>query len=161
MLKHILFASSFVIAAPAFAQTTEAAPAQDAPAATQEAAPQEAPAQSGPTAAQIQQLIDAEWSKYDLDSSGTLEQAEFVAWMTDLRKNSEPTFDAASEEGSSWLQRAFEFADKDSSTSVSKTEMIALLTPAAEQSAAAEEPAATETPTESADNTTSSSDSSM
>ncbi|WP_145961031.1 calcium-binding protein [Sphingosinithalassobacter portus] len=150
-----------MIAAPAFAQTTEAAPAQDAPAATQQAAPQEAPAQSGPTADQIKQLVAGEWSKYDLDSSGALEQAEFASWMTDLRKNSEPTFDSASEEGAAWLQRAFEFADKDSNASVSQGEMVTLLLPAAEQSAAAEEPAATETPAESADNTTSSSDSAM
>ncbi|QIG79229.1 hypothetical protein [Stakelama tenebrarum] len=139
MLKQILFASSFLIAAPAFAQAADTAPAQDAPAAeeTQQA-------QSGPTSDQITQLVEAEWSKYDLDTSEALEQAEFAAWMTELRKNSEPTFDPASEAGSAWLTRAFEFADKDSSASVSKAEMITLLTPAAPESAAAEEPATEE-----------------
>lgn len=136
MLKHILLISSFAVAVPAFAQEV---PASDA---SQQSAPQASatPAQASPEtqatpqpatpSPAVKAAIEREFPVYDVNKSGVLEQTEFAAWMTALRKASDPTFDPAVEESAKWLTGVFTYADSDKSLSVTKAEMATLLSQA-------------------------------
>lgn len=145
MLKSILMIGSVMIAAPAIAQDAQDAPAAQETAGTQgQTAPGEntdpaTTGQDGTADAGVQsavaQLVENEWALYDVNTNGALEQAEFGQWMIKLRKANEPTFDGTSQAATAWIAGAFDFADKDDTATVSKPEMVALLTPAAQTSA--------------------------
>jgi len=156
MLKQFLLVGSMMIAGPVLAQdmagqdstsqqqatmaetpAQQQSPAQDTPATTQ---PQ---SQQSAAAAQVAQLVDSEWELYDTNANNALEQSEFAAWMIKLRQASDPSFTGTSEEAVAWLNGAFGFADKDESQSISKVEMITLLTPAPAEQAPAEQSADT------------------
>lgn len=144
MLMKSILAGAMTVAVPALAQTapqtaaprgdaatTSGAPAgalQDVPetGATTEAAPATQPA----TPTQIAQLVDQEFPKYAAGGE-TLTQAQFGAWMTELRSASEPSVTAESPEMKSWVGQAFAQADTDKSKSVSRTELKQFLTASA------------------------------
>jgi hypothetical protein len=183
MLKTILLATSFIVAAPAFAQdrpatdtqqtpvqtatpadpatpatadaaktaptpnpdpatqaaqpsptTTAQQPATPAdPAAKREesAAAQPATGQPATTPDQVAQAVNTQFGTYDKDANGTLNQAEFSQWMGALRKASDPSFEAGSPEGQSWINQAFAATDADKNQSIDKTELTSFLTPKA------------------------------
>ncbi len=75
------------------------------------------------------QIVDREFSAYDLDKSGDLNAAEFSAWVSKLRK---PAADgAAPARSQTWSAGLFARADTDHNQLVSKTEMTTLLSSAA------------------------------
>ncbi|HKR17389.1 MAG TPA: EF-hand domain-containing protein, partial [Rhizorhapis sp.] len=81
MLRYLLCSSALLLASPALAQET--APAG-------EAAPQQGtanPQQSQQaTTVDVGAVVDSEFPTYDGDKSGDLNQEEFSAWMTTLKK---------------------------------------------------------------------------
>ncbi len=150
MLKYVFLAGVMTIAAPVLAQT--AAPvAQDAPiqattpalasdslaqptpdAATPAAQTPAAPAgqvaaQPATTGDQVAAVVDSEFPSYDKNADGDLDRAEFTAWMVALKTASDPATAADSAETKSWVGAAFAQADKDKSTSVTKTELTGFL----------------------------------
>ena len=156
MMKRILLASAVMMSAPAFAQ--DAAPAQaTAPAAqTAPANPATAPADPSITAtqaapadpatqtaqttaeagqpasgAQIAQIVEAEFPKYDKDGKGQLTEKQFGEWMVALRSASEPGVTADKPEVKSWIKQAFAQADKDKSKAVTKAELTSFLSQSA------------------------------
>ncbi len=156
MMKRILLASAVMMSAPALAQ--DAAPAQ-ATAPTAQAAPvNPAPAQADPSitatqpapadpatqtaqttaeagqpasGAQIAQIVEAEFPKYDKDGKGQLTEKQFGEWMVALRSASEPGVTADKPEVKSWVKQAFAQADKDKSKAVSKAELTSFLSQSA------------------------------
>lgn len=115
---------------PAPAQT---APAQQAQSTPEPAAPAEPAAQQAqqPAASQDQvaQAVGREFGSYDKDANGGLDKTEFSAWMTALRKASEPTFQPGSPEAATWMAQAFTLADADKSASINQGELTTFLTP--------------------------------
>lgn len=112
------------LCAPALAD--QSAPPADAvgPAPVEPSAPSAAaPAPVTPT-----QIVDREFSAYDLDKSGDLNAAEFSAWVSKLRK---PAADGAAPDSQTWSAGLFARADTDHNQLVSKTEMTTLLSSAA------------------------------
>ncbi len=85
--------------------------------------------QPASTPAQVAEAVGRDFGSYDKDSSGTLTQAEFGAWVGALRKASEPGFAPGSPEANVWLGQAFAQADADKNKSVSQAEVTAFLTP--------------------------------
>ncbi|HEY1124556.1 MAG TPA: EF-hand domain-containing protein [Sphingobium sp.] len=82
-----------------------------------------------PTSASPTQIVDSEFSAYDLDKSGDLNAAEFSAWVGKLRK---PSADGApAPDSQTWSAGLFARADTDHNQLVSKTEMTTLLASAA------------------------------
>lgn len=103
-----------------------------APAETVAAAPAPAPAPAAAPATtqdQVAQVVTAEFGTYDKNADGSLDQAEFTAWMTALRTASDPAFAANSAEGQAWLAKAFAAADADKNSGVNATELTSFLTP--------------------------------
>lgn len=88
-----------------------------------------AAAQPAANAAQVAQAVGRDFGTYDKDANGALSDAEFGAWMSALRKASEPAFVPGSPDANVWLGQAFASADVDSSKSVSQVELTAFLTP--------------------------------
>lgn len=156
MMKRILLASAVLMSAPALAQdaapaqatapTAQAAPANPAPAqadpsitATQPALADpatqtaQATAEAGQPAsgAQIAQIVEAEFPKYDKDGKGQLTEKQFGEWMVALRSASEPGVTADKPEVKSWVKQAFAQADKDKSKAVSKAELTSFLSQSA------------------------------
>ncbi len=152
MLKTIIAASAAMIAVPAMAQDVQTAPAtsaeatqatpataapQDAmtaspaPEGSATAATQPAPAQTAEAApasgAQIAQIVEQDFPKYDTAAKGSLDQKQFGKWMTSLRATSEPGAKPESAEMKAWVAKAFASADTDRSKSVSKAELTAFL----------------------------------
>lgn len=113
-----LFAAALVIAAPATA-AQKAAPAQADNATNQS---------QGATG--VTSIVDAEFPAYDANSTGALEQPEFIKWMVALKqqelKTSGKTLPAA--EITAWASGAFTSADADGNGAVSKPELILYLT---------------------------------
>jgi len=88
-----------------------------------------APSAAAPAPVTPTQIVDREFSAYDLDKSGDLNAAEFSAWVSKLRK---PAPDAgASTDTQTWSASLFARADTDHNQLVSKTEMTTLLSSAA------------------------------
>ncbi|OYW24122.1 MULTISPECIES: EF-hand domain-containing protein [unclassified Sphingomonas] len=149
MLKLTLLASAMLVAAPAIAQqtptdmqpvppssaaqtlgqsTTPTAPAPGDPSTVQQP-PAEASTAAQPVTApdQIAQVVKAEFPTYDKDSNGTLNTAEFGAWMVALRSASDKSVTAESKSMKTWTKSAFAQADADKSKSVTKTELTGFL----------------------------------
>lgn len=113
------------------AQTAQTPPAPtEQPAAAAAATP--APAQQpAATSTQVAEVVTKEFPVYDKDANGALDQTEFGAWMSALRKASEPSFQAESAEAATWIGQAFAQADADKSKSVNQGELTTFLTPKA------------------------------
>jgi hypothetical protein len=113
------------LCAPALAEQSAPLPDAVGPAPVEPSAPSAAaPAPVTPT-----QIVDREFSAYDLDKSGDLNAAEFSAWVSKLRK---PAADgAAPADSQTWSAGLFARADTDHNQLVSKTEMTTLLSSAA------------------------------
>ena len=156
MMKRILLASAVMMSAPAFAQ--DAAPAQETAPAAQtapanpataaadpsitatQAAPADPATQTAQTTAeagqpasgaQIAQIVEAEFPKYDKDGKGQLTEKQFGEWMVALRSASEPGVTADKPEVKSWIKQAFAQADKDKSKAVTKAELTSFLSQSA------------------------------
>ena len=122
-----------LIALTSFATAATAQPAGPAD-------PAPAPAQSGPApvdspsatpdapvakASPAAQMVDREFSSYDLDKNGSLSETEFAAWVGKLRK---PAADGAPQQDPQQFSASlFARADTDSNKEVSKSEMTTLL----------------------------------
>lgn len=134
MVRTFLLTAALALTAPAMAQmvpapadgatpATPAAPA--APAAPQSAAP------SAPTnpAASVASIVDAEFPAYDANKDGQLDQSEFTRWMVALKSQEMKATGSAlpAEQVTAWANGAFTTADKDKSTSISKTELVSYL----------------------------------
>jgi len=116
MIRHVLFASAFALAAPAAAQEMEAPPA-DPPERTE-----------APSAAQIGQFVQAEFPTRDRDGDGALNQAEFSAWLGELMARAPgQTQPPSPEDQQARAATAFARADTDRNQSVSQDEMAAFL----------------------------------
>lgn len=117
MLRHALFAGVFALAAPAAAQNMQEPSASPPPA----AAPQ-------PTAADVGRLVQAEFPARDSDRNGSLNQAEFSAWLGELLARAPGQ---ASPPSAADLEArtaaAFTRADSDRNRAISPDEMTALL----------------------------------
>lgn len=109
-------------AAPQEARTDQAQTAQAA------APAQTAAAQPATKADQIAQVVNTEFPSYDKDSNGSLNEAEFGAWMVALKKASDPTTKADSAATKAWVDQAFASADTDKNKSLSKAELTGFLT---------------------------------
>ncbi|MCW3848676.1 EF-hand domain-containing protein [Sphingomonas sp. LB-2] len=121
--------------APQPAEVPKPTTAAATPAPAAEAAQARPPAQPAPAAqpasqeAQVAQIVNSEFASYDKDGNGSLDQAEFGAWMIALRVRAQPTFVADSPEGKAWVTAAFTQADADKNASVNATELTSFLTP--------------------------------
>lgn len=129
--------------APADAEPAAPAPAQPATTPAQpDAAATPGPATTGTTGAgtaaaaqpaatqdQVAQAVSRDFATYDKDGNGMLSDVEFGAWMSALRKTSEPAFVPGSAEANTWLGQAFASADADKSKSVNQAELTTFLTP--------------------------------
>lgn len=116
------------------ADPAAATPAQDSQAATQQPQtdPTAQPAQTASTApvtgaAQIAEVVNSEFSSYDKDKNGTLDESEFGAWMVALKEKSDPSTKADSPATKAWVDQAFASADKDKSKSLTKPELTTFL----------------------------------
>lgn len=112
------------------AQQAQATPAQPATPAQQPAQTADAtttPAQPADKATQVAAVVGKEFPAYDKDSNGNLSQNEFGAWMMALRKASEPGFDTASAEATTWVGQAFAMADTDKDSAVNQSELTGFL----------------------------------
>ena len=116
-------------AAPQEAQTAQATP-QPAPADPTAVPAQTAAAQPVTKADQIAQVVSTEFPSYDKDSNGTLNEAEFGAWMVALKKASDPTTKTDSAATKAWVDQAFASADTDKNKALSKAERTGFLTKA-------------------------------
>lgn len=119
------------------AAVAETAPAPAAPVATAQAQPEAttpAPAQQGAVtgAAQIAQVISAEFPTYDGNKDGSLEKAEFGKWMVALKTASDPSTKATDPATVQWVSGAFAQADADKSNNVSQAELTKFLTQGAD-----------------------------
>jgi hypothetical protein len=146
MFKQILFIGAAAVSLPAVAQDNAAslgnnnslapteqvakpAPNQPVtdPAPMEPASADEATSAAGTpaTATQVAAIVEQEFAAHDSDGNGELNAAEFTAWMTKLRA-------AAPQQGdnvdpATWSAQAFKVADADSSSSVSKAELVNFL----------------------------------
>ena len=144
MLKTMFLAGTMIVAAPVLAQTATPAP-QTAPGAqtatpapaTTEVAPATTPAQptqaapaaaatTAPTQAQVAQVVDQQFGTYDKNGDGTLDKAEFAAWMDALKAQANAKTGTAAEQ-TAWNDAAFKQADGDKSATVTKTELTGFL----------------------------------
>ncbi|MDO7842603.1 EF-hand domain-containing protein [Sphingomonas immobilis] len=116
---------------PSAAAPAAAAPAPTAQAPADPAVAQAAPAQTtgqpASAATQVAAVVDNEFSTYDKNKDGTLDKAEFGAWMVALKSASDPSTKADAPATKTWVGQAFASADKDKSKSVSKTELTGFL----------------------------------
>lgn len=110
----------------ATAQPVPAEPAQPAEAVAATPAPATQPAT---TQDQVAQVVNSEFATYDKNGDGSLDEAEFGAWMVTLRKAAQPEFVADSAEGKAWVTAAFLQADADKSKTVDAAELTGFLTP--------------------------------
>jgi len=126
------------------AQPTPGQPAQPAqPAQPNQPAPEAVPggtsgagtasaqpaAQPAATQDQVAQAVSRDFGSYDKDSNGMLSDVEFGAWMSALRKASEPAFVPGSPDANVWLGQAFAAADADKSKAINQAELTNFLTP--------------------------------
>lgn len=113
--------------ATAAAQPTPSEPATEAQPATAAATPP--PGQPATSENQVAAVVTKEFPTYDKDSSGSLDKAEFGAWMVALRTAAQPTFKADSAEATTWISQAFAQADKDKNATINQGELTVFLTP--------------------------------
>lgn len=120
LLFAALFSASFVpaVALAGPAPASKQATAQATPAAEPAAAPA---AQAAPPAT-LDQMVAADFPKFDADKSGELSSSEFDTWMIAAKKQS----GAAVPDGE-WLSKAFTKADSDQNKTVSANELTAFL----------------------------------
>lgn len=120
LLFAALFSASFVpaVALAGPAPASKQATAQATPAAEPAAAPA---AQAAPPAT-LDQMVAADFPKFDADKSGELSSGEFDTWMIAAKKQS----GAAVPDGE-WLSKAFTKADSDQNKTVSANELTAFL----------------------------------
>lgn len=86
-------------------------------------------ARSGDTSGtpdQVKAVIEQQFTGYDLDSSGTLDKAEFAAWMNALKARA-PGGRVAAQADPRWNDAAFRRADADRSASVTRQELASFL----------------------------------
>lgn len=147
MLKLALLGGAMIIAAPVVAQdrgntgdASSNAPATqqmqsampeeamrtgDGRAAVPNGAAQAAPAPQPAGGDQIAAIVEAEFATYDKNANGTLEKAEFAAWMDALKAKAPNA--AAKPSDPKWNDAAFVQADTDKSSSVTKQELAGFL----------------------------------
>lgn len=106
--------------------TAQTAPAQTTGAPTSAAPAQSAQAQPASGPAAIQSVVDKEFATYDKDGNGSLDKAEFAAWM-DALKAKQPAGASAQMADPKWNEAAFAQADADKSNVVSKSELTTFL----------------------------------
>lgn len=134
MVRTFLLTAALAITAPAMAQmapvpadgATPATPAAPAAPAAPQAATPSAPANP---AASVASIVDAEFPAYDANKDGQLDQSEFTRWMVALKSQEMKATGSAlpAEQVTAWANGAFTTADKDKSTSISKTELVSYL----------------------------------
>lgn len=134
MVRTFLLTAALAITAPAMAQmapvpaegATPATPAAPAAPAAPQAATPAAPANP---AASVASIVDAEFPAYDANKDGQLDQSEFTRWMVALKSQEMKATGSAlpAEQVTAWANGAFTTADKDKSTSISKTELVSYL----------------------------------
>jgi hypothetical protein len=128
LLFAALFSASFVPAvalagpAPASKQATAQATPAAEPAAQAAPTAEPAPAAQAAPPATLDQMVAADFPKFDADKSGELSSSEFDTWMTAAKKQS----GAAVPDGE-WLSKAFTKADSDQNKTVSANELTAFL----------------------------------
>lgn len=88
---------------------------------------QQAAAQPVTGAAQIAQVVNTEFSTYDKDKNGTLDESEFAAWMIALKEKSDPSTKPDSPATKAWVDQAFASADKDKNKALTKSELTGFL----------------------------------
>jgi Ca2+-binding EF-hand superfamily protein len=80
---------------------------------------------------QVKQVVETNFPTYDVDQSGDLNAKEFGSWLTVLREKSSGTNGAADNmpaaKKQAWLNAAFDKADADQSTKISKAELVTFL----------------------------------
>lgn len=127
MLKSLLMVSSVIIASPVIAQEGGAV-RESAPSSTPQAAsapPDQGAAGAAETTDQVSSIVNAEFATYDRDGNGTLEKAEFAAWMDALKAKAP---DGGAQVGDAkWNEAAFAQADTDKSSSLTRAELTGFL----------------------------------
>ena len=111
---------------PVPAQASQAA-TQTTPAEPTAQSAQQAAAQPVNGAAQVAQVVNTEFSSYDQDKNGTLNEAEFGAWMIALKEKSDPSTEPNSPATKEWVDQAFASADKDKNKVLTKSELTGFL----------------------------------
>ncbi len=76
---------------------------------------------------QVAQAVDSQFPAYDANRDGALSADEFAAWMVALKRETAPGTAADSPGTRRWVDAAFTQADKDSSRSVTRTEVIGFM----------------------------------
>ena len=76
---------------------------------------------------QVASIVDSEFPTYDKDGSGSLNKAEFAAWMNALKAKAAADGAPAAKPDVKWNEAAFKQADADQSKSVSKEELAGFL----------------------------------
>ncbi|HET6536811.1 MAG TPA: EF-hand domain-containing protein [Sphingopyxis sp.] len=131
MLKPMIFMAALAFAMPAAAQVSDPqSPAtppmeQNKPVNETESVPAAPSAGRPATADQVRSIVDQEFPSHDKDANGSLDAAEFAAWIGQLRAASpqpQPVSDPTA-----WNEAAFKAADADASGQVSKDELVAFL----------------------------------
>ncbi len=145
-MKYLFCAAAATLSTAAMAQTAMT-PATTPPAATATAPATATPVQSAPAtsttaqpttvteaapqpAANPREVIAQQFPNYDKDSNGTLSQAEFAAWLSEM-KTAQNTEKLTPAQISTWANDSFAKADKDKSKSVTVAELQGYLVPAA------------------------------
>lgn len=128
MIRHASLACAFVFAAPAVAQNTQE-PATSPPAApTQPPTTSQPPATQSPqTSVDVGQVVQAEFPARDRDGNGSLNQAEFSAWVSELLARAPgQSAPPSAADLQTRAAAAFTQADTDRNQSISPAEMTAL-----------------------------------
>ncbi|OYW86200.1 MAG: hypothetical protein B7Z20_07770 [Sphingobium sp. 32-64-5] len=130
MLRMMITGAVLAFAVPAMAQETPVADPAANPGAARQSQPAQ-PAQSAQPAqaSQVATIIESEYPVYDADKSGELDKAEFSKWILALKqKEIQATGKAmAPDELTAWAAAAFQSADADRNTTVSRAELTTYL----------------------------------
>jgi hypothetical protein len=122
MIRVLAIAGCAALAAPAFAQQTPY-PDRAVPPAQSQVPPEQAPL----AAADVAQIVAAEFPTYDADRSGLLDPGEFSRWVRTLRAASPGQPPMAEADLQAWTVAAFTQADADLNKGVDAAEMTAFL----------------------------------
>lgn len=142
MLKIVTVASALALAVPAMAGDLAEAEAgmegagQSVEAATEDGTPMDGTAeveagmadetaQSGAVndPAQVDAYVDAQFSQFDADASGSLDQAEFTAMVEPIRAAQASAVESGSTEANAWAEALFARADANGDASLTKAEV--------------------------------------
>lgn len=133
-MKAMLLASAMMVSAPVLAQDADVQestlPGQEMQALQPQAdalAEQQRSETPIASSAEIAEIVEAEFPKYDKSGTGEVNREEFGEWMVALRTVSEPGVDAQSAEVQGWVGQAFVQADADNSGGVTKEELTRFL----------------------------------